>query len=70
MNDKDFNKNETGRKAPLAEIYKEISGDLRQQWSLRFTPPANEGGYHRLNVMTRKSGLTVQARDGYYAQER
>jgi len=60
-----------GKKSPLGEIYKEVAGELRQQYSLRFAPITREGepgGYHRRKVTVKKRGLTVQAAEGYYAE--
>jgi VWFA-related protein len=71
LNKKELNTQEMGKKSPLGEIYKEVAGELRQQYSLRFAPITREGepgGYHRLKVTVKKRGLTVQAAEGYYAE--
>ena len=68
LNKKELNTQEMGKKSPLGEIYKEVAGELRQQYSLRFAAESEPGGYHRLKVTVKKRGLTVQAAEGYYAE--
>ena len=61
---------EVSKKHPLDEIYKRIEEELRSQYSLGYTPePASGGsGYRKIRVTAKQKGLTVQARDGYYAR--
>jgi VWFA-related protein len=48
----------------------EIEEDLRNQYSLAYTPEKNEGpGYHKISLTTKQKDLLVQARDGYYATQ-
>jgi outer membrane receptor protein involved in Fe transport len=56
-------------KMPLDKIYDRIEEDLRNQYNLGYTPDpaANEGSYHKITLKTKQKDLTVQARDGYYA---
>ena len=54
----------------LEKIYGRIEDELRNQYSLGFTPvdgrKKNSPGYRKIHVSVRQKGLTVQARDGYY----
>jgi hypothetical protein len=49
-------------------VYSAIEEDLRNQYSLGYTPdrPAEERGYHRIHLVTRRKELVVQTREGYY----
>jgi VWFA-related protein len=60
---------EVSKKQPVEQIYDRIQEELRNQYSLGYTPePADAApGYHRIRLMTKKKDLIVQARDGYYA---
>ena len=53
----------------LARIYNRIEDELRNQYSLGFTPLKGRPGYRKVRVAVRRKGLTVQARDGYYWAE-
>ena len=60
---------EVSKKQTVAQIYTSISADLRNQYSLGYTPGADSGyGYHKIHLTTKQKDLTVQTRDGYYAQ--
>ena len=52
----------------LEKIYARIEDELRNQYSLGFTPLRQKGpsGYRKIRVSVKRKGLTVQARDGYY----
>jgi VWFA-related protein len=50
----------------LDKIYARIEDELRNQYSLGFTPVGNRPGYRKLRVSVKRKGVTVQARDGYY----
>ena len=50
----------------LEKIYARIEDELRNQYSLGFTPVSNRPGYRKLRVSVKRKGVTVQARDGYY----
>jgi VWFA-related protein len=60
---------QVSKKVPLDKVFAEVEDELRNQYSLGYTPnPANtEAGYHKINLRTQKKDLKVQARDGYYA---
>ena len=52
----------------IDEIYKQIEEELRNQYSMGYTPGAESGaGYHKIVLRTNQKDQTVQARDGYYA---
>jgi VWFA-related protein len=53
----------------LEDSFSNIEEELRYQYSLGYTPPPGKAGYRKLRVQTNLKGLTVQARDGYYAAE-
>ena len=50
----------------LDKIYARIEDQLRNQYSLGFTPVGTRTGYRKVRVSVKRKGLTVQARDGYY----
>jgi len=54
----------------LERIYGRIDDELRNQYSLGFTPVASRekvaSVYRKIHVSVKRKGLTVQARDGYY----
>jgi VWFA-related protein len=51
----------------LEKIYSRIEDELRNQYSLGFTPGGNRAGYRKIRVTVKKKGCTVQARDGYFS---
>jgi VWFA-related protein len=53
----------------LQKIYGRIEDELRNQYSLGFTPAKSHLGYRKIRVSVRPKGLTVHARDGYYPVE-
>ena len=62
---------ELDKKTTLADIYKQISDELRAQYRLGYTPDkdASSDGYHRIDVSLKgdPKDLFVQTREGYYA---
>lgn len=56
------------KKETVDKIYAEIEEDLRNQYSLAYTPDkGNTVGYHKIHLAVGKQkDLVVQARDGYY----
>jgi VWFA-related protein len=60
---------EVTKKQTVDQIYQEIQDELRNQYSLGYTPDrAGEGReYHKIHVTTKQKDLVVQARDGYYS---
>jgi VWFA-related protein len=58
---------EVSRKRPIEKVFAEIEEDLRNQYSLGYTPDtAAAAGYRRIHLTTRQKGLVVQTREGYY----
>ena len=62
---------EVSKKETVDKIYAQIEEELRNQYSLGYTPDKNTGaGYHKIHVTTTKQkDLVVQARDGYYSNQ-
>jgi VWFA-related protein len=60
---------EVSGKQPVDKIYAQIEEELRNQYSLGYTPdrPDPGAGYHKIVVKTKQKELVVQAREGYYA---
>jgi len=59
---------EVSKKHSLDAIYAQLQEELRSQYSLGYTPdgPADNKAFRGIKVTTRRSGLVVQARSGYY----
>jgi VWFA-related protein len=59
---------EVSESNPITRTYAAIEETLRNQYSIGYTPQgAGKGGeYRKIRLTTRKSGLIVQTRDGYY----
>ena len=57
------------KKHAIDETFSQIQEELRNQYSLGYTPdPPNAGiAYHKIALATKKKDLIVQARDGYYS---
>ena len=61
---------EVSKKETVDKIYSEIEEELRNQYSLGYTPAKDDGpGYHKILLTTKQKDLVVQARDGYYSTE-
>jgi len=59
---------EVSKKEPVDKIYADIEEELRNQYSLGYTPEKNlQPGYHKIYLSTHNKDLRVQARDGYYS---
>lgn len=57
---------EVSKTEPLAAIYAQLEEELRNQYSIGYTPHTSGGaGYRKIRVVT-KAGLSVITRDGYY----
>ena len=60
---------EVSKKEPVEQIYAQIEEELRNQYSLGYTPDrasADESGYHKIQVAAKQKDLVVQSREGYY----
>jgi VWFA-related protein len=60
---------EVSKKESVGQIYSSIAEELRTQDSLGYTPNKSEfaEGYHRIKLTAKGKDLSVQTRDGYYA---
>jgi VWFA-related protein len=59
---------EVSKKETVDKIYAEIEEELRNQYSLGYTPDKDTGpGYHKIQLATKNKDLIVQTRDGYYS---
>jgi VWFA-related protein len=55
------------KKETVEAIYAQIEEELRNQYSLAYTPDkGNTVGYHKIHLAAKPKDLVVQARDGYY----
>ncbi len=54
---------------PIRRVFDRIQEELRGQYSLGYTSDRVDAGpgYRKIRLTTRRAGLTVQARHGYYA---
>jgi len=62
---------EVSKKQPIDDIYARIEEELRNQYSLGYTPERAGGaaeGYHKIQLTTGRKDAAVQTRDGYYAE--
>jgi VWFA-related protein len=59
---------EVTRKESVEAIYKQVQDELRNQYSLGFTPQTAEQStrYHKILLAAKPKDLVVQARQGYY----
>ena len=62
---------EVSKKQPIEQIYSQIQDELRNQYSLGYSPNLVDAapGYHKILLTTKQKDLIVQARDGYYATQ-
>jgi VWFA-related protein len=60
---------EVSKKESVGEIYTSIVEELRTQYSMGYTPDKDSAasGYHHVQLQVKRQDLTVQTRDGYYA---
>lgn len=57
------------KKETVGDIYSSIVEELRTQYSMGYTPDKDStaSGYHHIQLAVKRKELTVQTRDGYYA---
>jgi VWFA-related protein len=62
---------EVSKKQPIDQIYSQIEQELRNQYSLGYTPDKAVAGpgYHKITLTATNKDLIVQTREGYYAQQ-
>jgi len=59
---------EVSKKQTIASIYGRLQEELRSQYSLGYTSDQPDSvSYRKIALTVKPKGLTVQARDGYYA---
>ncbi len=60
---------EVKKKLSIEQIYAEIEEELRNQYSLAYTPdrPGDDATYRLIHVTVNQKDLIVQAREGYYS---
>lgn len=60
---------EISKKLPIEQAYAEAEEELRNQYSLGYTPapPDTDAGYHRIRLTVDQKDDSVQSRDGYYS---
>lgn len=60
---------EVSKKLPVDKAYDQIQEELRNQYSLGYTPEKSDTGkgYRHIHVATKQTEMVVQTRDGYYA---
>ena len=60
---------EVSKKQPIDRIYGDLQDELRNQYSLGYTPAKGDAGigYRKIALTTKQKDLRVQARNGYYA---
>jgi len=61
---------EVSKKQPIDQIYAQIEQELRNQYSLGYTPDkaVAGSGYHKITLATTNKDLTVQTREGFYEE--
>jgi VWFA-related protein len=58
---------EVSHKMPIGKVFAEIEEELRNQYSLGYTPDqAGAGGFRHIHLTTTQKNLIVQTREGYY----
>jgi VWFA-related protein len=59
---------EVTKKQTIDDIYTAINEELRNQYSLGYTPEKDDAGsgYHKIQLTTKQKDLIVQTRDGYF----
>jgi VWFA-related protein len=60
---------QVSKKHPIDQIYAQIEEELRNQYSLGYTPDhaSAEDTYHLIHLSANQKDLIVQAREGYYS---
>jgi hypothetical protein len=60
---------EVTKKQTVGQIYDSIVEELRTQYSMGYTPDKDSAasGYHHVQLTVKKKDMTVQTREGYYA---
>jgi VWFA-related protein len=61
---------EVSKKRSVAEIYSQIEEELRNQYSIGYSPDRTvaEAGFRKIQLTVNKKDCVVQTREGYYAK--
>jgi VWFA-related protein len=61
---------EVSKKKTIANIFDQIDEELHSQYSIGYTSdrPETDSGFRKIALSVKQKGLTVQAREGYYAR--
>jgi VWFA-related protein len=54
---------------PIARIYSQLEDELRNQYSIGYTPSSTGPGYRKVLLRTTRIGLEVQTREGYFDRQ-
>jgi VWFA-related protein len=59
---------EVSRRMPIGKVFEAIEEDLRNQYSLGYTPDRTDtnGDYRRIHLSAKPKNMIVQTREGYY----
>lgn len=59
------------RNQPLSVFFDEIQEQLRNQYSIGYTPTNQKAdrSYHKIDLEAKPNGLKVQTRKGYYSEK-
>ena len=62
---------EVSKKNPINEIYASIQEELRNQYSIGYTPDHSDAtaAYHTVKLTAKQKDLVVQTREKYYTTE-
>jgi VWFA-related protein len=57
------------RKHPLTDVFKQLQDEMRNQYSIGYTPTNDkrDGTFRHIEIKTSQNDYKVQARSGYYA---
>jgi hypothetical protein len=55
--------------AAMERLYSQITEEARHEYTLAYVPRGNNrnAGYHKVEVLTSRQGVTVKTRVGYYS---
>jgi VWFA-related protein len=59
---------QVSKKQPIDQIYAQIQQELRNQYSIGYTPDRSGSAtsYHKIQLTAKAKDQIVQTRDGYY----
>jgi VWFA-related protein len=57
------------KRSTMEELYSRVTEEARNQYTLAYSPEDTDRGadYHSIEVRVKREGLTIDAREGYYA---